>query len=209
MSLTNSGIGLSIGERLIDEFLATRSLNSHLVLVPTTRSEAKSTNTIHSLRTYADRAAQTSAVLRSRAGGDEDFHWEDHAGRVHILSVQLDLCDIRGIYEIADRVCNGTLSNPSGVEGPDGDLQDVVIPRFDSILFNAAFGGWSGLNYFTFFWSLITQGFIEAVTWPKCKIASPTRILNQQPAYRYVRFCAPRRAPPFSVSVPIDYEGER
>lgn len=185
--LPNSGIGLGIGERLIDEFLATRSLDAHLILLPTTRSATKSRKTIHSLRTYADRVAQTSSALRSRAGGDDGYSWEDHAGRVHVLSVELDLCDIRGLYDLADTMCTGTLSNPDGVDGPDAQLRDVALPRLDSVVFNAAYGGWSGLNYLYFFWTILVDGFVQSVTWPKCKVAYPTRILNQQPAYRYVR----------------------
>ena len=103
-----------------------------------------------------------------------------------MLSVELDLCDIRGIYELAERICNGTLSNPDGLEGPDAQLRDVTIPRLVTVIFNAAYGGWSGLSYLYFFWTILVDGFVQSVTWPKCKIPYPTRILNQQPAYRYV-----------------------
>ncbi|CAM1506401.1 Fc.00g060420.m01.CDS01 [Cosmosporella sp. VM-42] len=90
----NSGIGLGIGERLIDEFLSTRSLTSHLILLPTTRSPSKSLQTISSLRAYAARAAQTSTSLHSRAG--DLYNWQDTVRRIHVLSLQLDLCDLRG-----------------------------------------------------------------------------------------------------------------
>jgi len=185
----NSGIGLGIGERLIDEFLSTRPLTAHLILLPTTRSEAKSRQTIRALRAHAITAAKTSTTLRSRAAADDDdengYRWEDHAARVHVLSLQLDLCDVRAVYELADRVCTGTLSNPEGVEGPDAELRDVVVPRLDAVVCNAAYGGWSGLRYLYFLWTLLCDGFVQSVTWPKVKVAYPTRILNQQPAYRY------------------------
>lgn len=106
-----------------------------------------------------------------------------------MLSVELDLCDIRGIYDLAKRMCTSTLSNPEGVEGPDAELRDVAIPRLDTVIFNAAYGGWSGLSYLYFIWTILVDGFVQSVTWPKCKIPYPTRILNQQPAYRYV--CTP------------------
>ncbi|KFH47544.1 3-keto-steroid reductase-like protein [Hapsidospora chrysogenum ATCC 11550] len=187
----NSGIGLGTGERLIDEFLSTRPATAHLILIPTTRSDAKSRQTIRALRAHAITAAK--ALRRPHApgndnddnGGDGGYRWEDHAARVHVLSLQLDLCDVRAVYELADRVCTGTLSNPEGVEGPDAELRDVVVPRLDAVVCNAAYGGWSGLSYLNFFWTLLVDGFIQTVTWPKCKVAYPTRILNQQPAYRY------------------------
>lgn len=177
----NSGIGLSIGERLIDEFLATRSLTSHLILIPTTRSKSKSLQTIRALRSYAEQAAQTSTTLRSRIG--EKYRWEDTVARVHVLSLQLDLCDVRGIYAFADRLVNEPVSNPEGLQGEY--LRNVYIPRLDSVVCNAAYGGWSGCNYPLAIWSFFTQGLIQSVTWPTFKDALPTCILNEQAQYGY------------------------
>ncbi|KAI6781882.1 3-keto-steroid reductase-like protein [Emericellopsis cladophorae] len=175
----NSGIGLSIGERLIDEFFATRSLTAHLTLLPTTRSEGKSRETIAHLRAYADKAARSDA-LKSRTGGEDD-----HARRIHILSVQLDLCDIRAIYNLAEDLCEETISNPKGTEGPDGELVDVSIPRLDAVVFNAGFGGWSGVNWPVLIWQFLTQGLMNSVTWPECKDAIPTLALNNRKEYDY------------------------
>ncbi|KAM5377292.1 hypothetical protein ACJZ2D_005111 [Fusarium nematophilum] len=179
-----SGIGLSIGERLIDEFLSTRSLRSHLVLLPTTRSRSKSLQTIRSLRAYAQRAAQTSPALRSRAG-DDGYRWEDTVARIHVLSPQLDLCDLRGVYAFADDLVNRPVSNPEGLEGEY--LRDVRIPRLDTVVFNAAYGGWSGFSFPGAVWAILTQGLVQSVTWPTYKLALPTGILNERAGYNYVR----------------------
>lgn len=177
---------MSIGERLIDEFFATRSLTAHLILIPTTRSATKSRQTIQALRAYAIRASQTSTALASRAGGQGKYNWEDAAARVHILSVQLDLCDIRGIYALAKRLCEDTVSNPDGLEGQDATLRNVRLPRLDSVVFNAAYGGWSGVTYHLAIWKFLTEGLVQSVTWPTFKNALPTCLLNDRPAYKYV-----------------------
>ncbi|KAF7558548.1 hypothetical protein G7046_g5608 [Stylonectria norvegica] len=177
----NSGIGLSIGERLIDEFLATRSLTSHLILLPTTRSAAKSLQTIRALRTYAERAAKKSSVLRSRVG--DPYRWQDATRRIHVLSLQLDLCDLRNVYAFAERLIHATVSNPPGLEGEY--LERVKIPRLDSVVFNAAYGGWSGFSMLAATWMMATKGLVQAVTWPTYKLALPTSLLNERKDLNY------------------------
>lgn len=180
-----SGIGLSIGERLIDEFLSTRSLKSHLILIPTTRSKSKSLQTIRTLRSYAQRAAQTSTALRSRIG--DSYRWEDTVARIHVLSLQLDLCDLRQVYTFAEELVHRPVSNPEGLEGEY--LRDVRIPRIDTAIFNAAYGGWSGVDWPMAIWVILTQGLVQSVTWPTFKKALPTCILNERPEYGLV--CLP------------------
>lgn len=177
-----SGIGLGTGQRLIDEFLATRSLKAHLVLIPTTRSAAKSLLAIRALRAHAEHAAKTSSALRSRAG--EGYKWEDAARRIHVLSLTLDLCDVRGVYAFADRLCRGTVSNPEGLAGEY--LRDVRIPRLDTVVFNAAYGGWSGCNYPKAMWTILATGLVQAVTYPTFKNSLATSILNERASYGYV-----------------------
>ncbi|KAI5467757.1 hypothetical protein BGZ63DRAFT_372057 [Mariannaea sp. PMI_226] len=191
----NSGIGLAIGERLIDEFLATRSLTSHLILLPTTRSKSKSLQTISALRTYAQSAAQTSSALKSRVG--PSYKWEDTVKRIHVLSLQLDLCDLRGVYDFARRLVNEPVSNPEGLS--DEYLQNVQIPRLDSVVFNAAYGGWSGVNWPLAIWNVLTKNLVENMTWPEFKNALPTCILNEQPKYQYP--AKPRLGEVFSACV--------
>ncbi|KAK1759536.1 3-keto-steroid reductase [Echria macrotheca] len=168
----NSGIGFGIGERLMDEFLTTRSLHSHIVIIPTTRSASKSEATVRGLRKHAIQFAQRSKVLRARSGGSYDP--KDTTRRVHILSIQLDLCNLLTIRDAADRLVNGTLSTPpSG--GADDDffvpLVDVRIPRLDAVIFNAGIGGWTGLAWSKIPSNFLFQGFIQATTWPTFKAA--------------------------------------
>ncbi|PTB66957.1 hypothetical protein BBK36DRAFT_1199012 [Trichoderma citrinoviride] len=177
----NSGIGLGTGQRLIDEFLATRSLKAHLILIPTTRSASKSLLAIKALRAHAELAARTSSALRSRAG--DGYCWQDAARRIHVLSPSLDLCDLRGVYAFADRLVRGTLSNPEGLEGEY--LRNVRIPRLDTVVFNAAYGGWSGCNYPKAVWAILSQGLVQAVTYPNFKNSLSTSILNEQKGYGY------------------------
>ncbi|KAJ6787364.1 hypothetical protein PWT90_05955 [Aphanocladium album] len=180
----NSGIGLAIAQRLIDEFLATRSLTSHLILIPTTRSATKSLDTIRTLRAYATAAAQKpSLMLRSRAGGPESYRWQDTVARIHILSLQLDLCDLKGLYAFSDALCTGTVSNPVGLEGEY--LKNVRIPRLDSVVYNAAYGGWEGINWGGAVKSFFRKGLLETGTYPDFKNALPTCILNERSSYGY------------------------
>lgn len=183
-----SGIGLGTAQRLIDEFLATRSLTSHLILIPTTRSATKSRDTIRTLRAYTVAAAQNpKPTLLSRAGGEDSYRWQDTVDRIHILSLTLDLCDLRGLYAFADALCRGTVSNPDGLEGEY--LKNVRVPRLDSVICNAGFGGWSGINWGGLIISFFKKGFFELATYPDFKISLPTCILNERSSYNYVRRC--------------------
>ncbi|TQV98103.1 hypothetical protein V2A60_006209 [Cordyceps javanica] len=180
----NSGIGLGIAQRLIDEFLATRSLTSHLVLIPTTRSASKSLETVRTLRAYATKAAQNPvSILRSRAGGAASYRWQDTVGRIHILSLCLDLCDLKGLYKFAETLCTGTVSNPDGLDGEY--LKNVRIPRLDSVVYNAAYGGWEGVNWGGAIKSFFVKGLLETATYPDFKNALPTCTLNERSSYGY------------------------
>ncbi|KAK4147560.1 3-keto steroid reductase [Dichotomopilus funicola] len=162
----NSGIGFGISERLIDEYLTTRSLSSHIVVIPTTRSAKKSRETIDGLRKHTREFAATSTALRVRTGPNYDPRQTTR--RVHILSVQLDLCNLPAIRRCATQLVSGTLSSPSD----DDDfvpLTDVRIPRLDSIIFNAGMGGWYGLNWPKVFHNILTKGLVSATTWPTFK----------------------------------------
>ncbi|KAJ4293803.1 3-keto-steroid reductase [Collariella sp. IMI 366227] len=171
----NSGIGFGIGERLIDEYLTTRSLSSHLVLIPTTRSVKKSQETIDGLRKHTKEFAASSEVLRSRGGPDYDPRQTTR--RVHILSVQLDLCSIPSIRRAASQLVSGAVTSLSD----DDDfvsLVDVKIPRLDSIIFNAGMGGWYGLDWAKVFKHIFTKGLVNATTWPTFKGAIGGYMVN-------------------------------
>ncbi|KAI1444415.1 hypothetical protein F5Y02DRAFT_390136 [Annulohypoxylon stygium] len=167
----NSGVGLGIGQRIIDEFLASRSLSSHLILIPTTRSVSKSRDTVQALRTHLQETASTSHQLRSRAGPDYDP--QSAVSRVHILSIQLDLCSLRSIYDAAKQLIDGKVSDPTGL------IDDVKIPRLDAALFNAGIGGWSGLDWFGFAKQFFQVGLVQSCTFPAFKKALPAAVLDQ------------------------------
>ncbi|KAL2016845.1 hypothetical protein VTK56DRAFT_2920 [Thermocarpiscus australiensis] len=171
----NSGIGFGICQRLIDEYLTTRSLSSHLVVIPTTRSVKKSQETIDALRKHAKRIATTSKVLRARGGPNYDP--KQTTRRVHILSVQVDLCNLPSIHRAANQLVSGTLSSPSSDDDFES-LIDAKIPRLDSVIFNAGMGGWYGLDWPKVFHNIIKAGLVSAVTWPEFKGAKAGRLID-------------------------------
>ncbi|KAK1776263.1 hypothetical protein QBC45DRAFT_419964 [Copromyces sp. CBS 386.78] len=177
----NSGIGFAICQRLIDEYLTTRSLTSHLVVIPTTRSVKKSQETIDALRRHAREFATTDDILRSRAGPNYDPR--SVTKRIHILSVQLDLCNLADVHRAAEQLVNGTVSSPAN----DNDalyftsLADVRIPRLDSVIFNAGMGGWTGLDWPKVFHNIFTKGLVQATTWPTFKAATAGHVVNPLP----------------------------
>ncbi|KAI0169041.1 hypothetical protein GGR52DRAFT_581327 [Hypoxylon sp. FL1284] len=166
----NSGVGLGCGQRIIDEFLASRSLTSHLILIPTTRSLTKSRDTAQSLRDHLERTATTSQRLRARAG--PDYTPQSAISRVHVLGIQLDLCNIRSIYQAAHQLVHGEVSDPTGLLG------DVRIPRLDVAIFNAGVGGWSGLDWIQFAKQFLKEGLVQCTTFPSFKKTLPPAVLD-------------------------------
>lgn len=162
---TCSGVGLGICQRLIDEFLATRSLTSHLVLIPTTRDARKSAETAAQLRRHL---RKTAASPRLRARGAEP---DGTAARVHVLSLQLDLCDFTTVHAAASQLLGGTLA----LDGHEGGVR---VPRLDAVIFNAGIGGWTGVNWFGAAHNFLTAGWIQATTWPTFKIAEAGRTVD-------------------------------
>ncbi|KAI0204595.1 hypothetical protein F4808DRAFT_349481 [Astrocystis sublimbata] len=160
----NSGVGVGIGQRIIDEFLATRPPSCHLILIPTTRSKSKSRDTVLALREHLDKAAHTSQTLDPQKA----------VARVHVLSVQVDLCDLRSIHAAADQLVNGKVTDPTGV------IDDVAIPRLDAALYNAGLGGWEGLDWLEFARQFFTLGLIQSTTYPSFKKALPAAILDSK-----------------------------
>lgn len=194
----NSGVGLSIGQRLIDEFLATRSLNSHLILIPTTRSVAKSADSIRVLRAHLHHTAETSAPLRSRYGyghgpgceTSSDHHEYDPQkviDRVHLLSAELDLCDLDSVYRVADRLVHGTIADPTGVTAGGAELD---LPRLDAIVLNAGIGGWAGISWSRVLPQFLSVGLIQSVTYPAFKALLPRAVLDTREMLRKAKVAA-------------------
>lgn len=165
---TCSGIGLGICQRLIDEFLTTRSLTSHLVLIPTTRDTRKSAETTAQLRNHLRKTAASSKL---QARGAEPA---DTVSRVHVLSLQLDLCDFTTVHAAASQLVSGTLA----LDGHDGGVR---IPRLDAVIFNAGIGGWTGVNWFRLVHNLFTAGWVQATTWPTFKVAKAGATVDPLP----------------------------
>ncbi|KAM0276367.1 hypothetical protein ACHAQH_006815 [Verticillium albo-atrum] len=171
----NSGVGLGTGERIIDEFLASRSLSSHLVLIPTTRDLRKSRETIEALRAHLYKTATTSKALAARAG--PSYIPQDTIDRVHLLSVQLDLLDLRSPYAVARQLVHGTVSDPT-----DKNDTQYKIPRLDAVILNAGIGGFKGINWFKLAWRLLTRGIVYMCCFPDYKISIPGLLAPQKPA---------------------------
>lgn len=178
LTIGDSGIGFGICQRLINEFLASRSLSSHLILIATTRSAAKSQETVTALRQHCKAVAETSEPLRSRAGPDYDP--KDTTKRIHILSVELDLCNLPSIHAAARQLTSGTITCASD-NGSFESLVDVKIPRLDSVIFNAGIGGWTGLDWPLVTYQIFTRGIVNSVTWPTFKAATTGRRVNPLP----------------------------
>ncbi|KAH9907473.1 hypothetical protein F4778DRAFT_722043 [Xylariomycetidae sp. FL2044] len=180
----NSGVGLGTGQRLIDEFLASRPLSAHLILIPTTRSVSKSRDTVLALRAHLEKTAFESQALRDRAGPDYDP--QTAISRVHVLSVQLDLCDLRSIYAAADQFLHGRVTDSRsaaaevGVEVEGG----FRIPRLDVALFNAGIGGWEGLDWLGLVNQFLHVGLLQSTTYPSFKKALPAVVLDRQKLLR-------------------------
>ncbi|KAK4195226.1 putative 3-keto-steroid reductase [Triangularia verruculosa] len=175
----NSGIGFGICQRLIDDYLTTRSLTSHLILIPTTRSPQKSQETITALRSHTKKFAESSPALRSRTG--QNYNPQQATRRIHILSVQIDLCNLPTITAAADQLLNGTLSSPSTTPLFES-LTNVKIPRLDSIIFNAGIGGWYGLNWTKVAHNIFTKGLVSATTWPTFKGGNSGQTIHPIPS---------------------------
>ncbi|KAG7124180.1 hypothetical protein HYQ45_013724 [Verticillium longisporum] len=149
----NSGVGFGTAERIIDEFLASRSLSSHLILIPTTRDLRKSRETVESLRTHLHKTATTSKALAARAG--PSYKPQDTIDRVHLLSVQLDLLDLRSPYAVARQLVRGTVGDPT-----DAHNTQYKVPRLDAVILNAGIGGFKGVDWFKLAWRFLTRGIV-------------------------------------------------
>ena len=130
------------------------------------------------MRKHAREFATTSKLLQSRSGASYDP--TQTTQRVHTLSVQVDLCNFPSIQDAADQLISGTLSSPSS----DGDfisLQDVKIPRLDSVIFNAGMGGWYGIDWSKVFHNVVTKGIVSATTWPTFKGGTSGNVVKPVP----------------------------
>jgi 3-keto steroid reductase len=97
--------------------------------------------------------------------------------RVHVLSVELDLCKLPSIHAAATRLLNGELRDPTGVVA---NGEPVSIPRLDAVICNAGYGGWSGVDWLGIVRAFVTVGMLQMFTYPGFKIAYPSNTLPPQ-----------------------------
>lgn len=114
----NSGLGYAIATRMIDEFLTSPSTSpkKHLVFILCTRTPMKTRFTISRLRAHLRKLADYSAwAAKQRKLAKEqgtEYRWESTVQRVHFLGVEVDLCDLKSVYKVADQLVNGTVGSP-------------------------------------------------------------------------------------------------
>ncbi|PVI04167.1 hypothetical protein DM02DRAFT_716485 [Periconia macrospinosa] len=149
----NSGVGLGIGARLIDEFLQTRPQDESLVLIVTTRDQRKGDVTIKTLQQHLERLCEKaerkvpgiSTVLQRR---------------VYLRQERLDLLSLVSIQQLAKR------------------LRETV-PKLDVVICNAGIGGWTGLNWPLAIWTVLTN-LKNATVWPIYKISAVGKAAKPQ-----------------------------
>lgn len=186
----SSGLGFAICQRLIDEFLTspTRDPLSNLVLIVSTRSTRKTSETISSLRQHLRSSTQNSKELQKRAQAQsKEYIWREVAARVHFLGAEVDLCDLRGIYRFAAQIRGEGegLSSPDTKSGRPG-LKGVNVPRLDVLYLNAGIGGWTGMPWLKSIWKVMT-GMPDAITYWKWFIfPSPAAVVRSQSSFAAV-----------------------
>ncbi|KAF1952444.1 3-keto-steroid reductase [Byssothecium circinans] len=140
----NSGLGLGVGTRLIDEFLQSRPQNESLVLIVTTRDQRKGDATIEKLHKHVQNVCRKAE--KSIPGISMVLQ-----RRVHLRQERLDLLSLVSVQKLAKRLRETT-------------------PKLDAVVCNAGIGGWTGLNWPKAVWEVLTD-MKNATVWPKFKIA--------------------------------------
>ncbi|KAH6881474.1 3-keto-steroid reductase [Alternaria rosae] len=149
----NSGLGLGIGTRLIDEFLQTRPQDESLVLIITTRDQRKGDATIETLQQHLRK------VIRS--------HEQKLPGiaqvlqnRVYFRQERLDLLSLVSVQKLSKKLRQTT-------------------PKLDAVICNAGIGGWTGIDWSRAVWSVCTK-WLQATTWPTYKISGREWLAKEQ-----------------------------
>jgi 3-keto steroid reductase len=113
---------------MIDEFITTPSTppKKHLILILCTRSPMKTRFTISRLRAHLRKQADYSPYaakqrVKAKEQGTE-YKWESTVQRIHFLGVEADLCDLRSVYALADKLVNGTVGSPDATTMDGGKL---------------------------------------------------------------------------------------
>jgi 3-keto steroid reductase len=126
------------------------------------------------LRKFAEKSAFAKELKRDAEQQGKTFDWRPLVARVHLLGVEVELTNLRGVYEVSRKI----MGHGGGIGSPDG-LQNVQIPRLDALIMNAGIGGWMGLNWPLAVWDVLTK-MPDSVTWPEFKIARIGATVKQQ-----------------------------
>ncbi|KAH4039306.1 hypothetical protein HBI24_020360 [Parastagonospora nodorum] len=149
----NSGLGLGISTRLIDEFLQTRPQSESLVLIITTRDQQKGDATIEKLqrhlRQVCEKHEQTLPGISQLL-----LH------RVYFRQERLDLLSLVSVQKLSKRIRDTT-------------------PKLDALICNAGIGGWTGINWPVAIFSILTT-WTKALTYPTFKLAAIGRVTKPQ-----------------------------
>lgn len=140
-----SGLGFAICCRLIDEFLQTRPHSHTLVLIITTRDRRKSDDAAARLQKHLQRACHNAEKKMPGIGMLLQR-------RVRFQQELLDLTSILSVLRLGKKLRASTA-------------------RIDALLLNAGIGGWTGIDWTTAVYTVLTD-WVQATTWPVYKRSS-------------------------------------
>ncbi|KAF1845360.1 NAD(P)-binding protein [Cucurbitaria berberidis CBS 394.84] len=140
----NSGLGLGIGKRLIDEFLQTRPQSESLVLIVTTRDQRKGDATIENLQQHLRKVIASHE--RKLPGIAQVLQH-----RIFFRQERLDLLSLVSVQKLCRKLRETT-------------------PKLDVVICNAGIGGWTGINWPLAVYKILTS-WSTAVCWPTFKIS--------------------------------------
>ncbi|KAI4215876.1 MAG: hypothetical protein LQ351_001864 [Letrouitia transgressa] len=146
----NSGLGYAICCRLIDEFVHTRPNSHSLRLIITTRDKAKSHDTITKLRDYIFRKRKHHKASEKTP----------LVPKVYLQSEQVDLNYLPSVLSLSKKLLRS-------------------LPKLDSIILNAGYGGFTGIDWLNALWTIPTN-FPQSVTYPTFKIGAVGLITQPQ-----------------------------
>jgi 3-keto steroid reductase len=126
------------------------------------------------LRKFSEKSDYAKELKKDTEQQGKAFDWRPLVARVHLLGVEVELTNLREVYEVSKKI----MGEGGGIGSPDG-LQNIRIPRLDGLIMNAGIGGWTGLNWPLAVWDVLTK-MPASATWPEFKIARIGATVKQQ-----------------------------
>jgi len=156
-----SGLGFAICERIISEFIETRSTSDQkLLLIPTTRSRSKADDTLRRLVLHLSKVcARRERVTKN-------------TGIAALLEEKVDVDPL-----LVD--LNSILSVQSAAQELNGRLEKRNL-SLDVLLCNAGIGGWTGVDWWGLIKQALTKGPLHMASRPGFKIARVGAVLPPQ-----------------------------